>query len=532
MHLKYQPREEQKKILEFFKSAVAEGKKYILLDAPTGIGKSFAVLLMADAYQKDVDVEAKFDVITNSKILQTQYVTDFPEMASLWGRANYACAEFGNCEDGFEMCSIIGRPPCDGCPCTEAQNAYRNAEVSVTNFHLLCNYALHKPGAITDRNARILFVDEAHELEETFSDMISATICRETVTRFEFDQDVVERLVKRCDSLHDASDTMSEMISLAKDLLEALRRKYEEIKARATKLLSHKRKEAARKMTNIARACVSYEFFVESAEAKPTDWVLETEEVKSRDGRTTYNKYSAQPLWVGPLLEDMLWRHYDHVVFMSATILHRELFSFLNGLKVEETAYLALPSPFPKDNRKIVYKQLGRMSYKEKRDTWQLYAPFLSAMLSNHPGEKGMIHAGTYEVTSWLKRDVPSDRLIFHETKDRDLALERHCTSERPTVLVSPSMTHGIDLKDDLCRFQAILKMPYPNLSSNKVNRRLATMPLWYDWKTVCEIVQAYGRGVRNEEDWCVTYILDSNFGNIAAKRRDLFPKFFTEAFA
>jgi ATP-dependent DNA helicase DinG len=60
-----------------------------------------------------------------------------------------------------------------------------------------------------------------------------------------------------------------------------------------------------------------------------------------------------------------------------------------------------------------------------------------------------------------------------------------------------------------------IAKVPFPNLSNEKVKRRMQTNSKWYQWKTLCDIVQACGRSVRNMNDYATTYIFDANFDNV-----------------
>lgn len=54
----------------------------------------------------------------------------------------------------------------------------------------------------------------------------------------------------------------------------------------------------------------------------------------------------------------------------------------------------------------------------------------------------------------------------------------------------------------------------------------------WYAYKTVMTLMQAYGRGMRAEDDSCYTYILDSDI-NLLFKSplyKSLVPNFFKEA--
>ena len=88
-------------------------------------------------------------------------------------------------------------------------------------------------------------------------------------------------------------------------------------------------------------------------------------------------------------------------------------------------------------------------------------------------------------------------------------------------------MMNGIDLKDDLSRFQIILKIPFPHLGSSKIKKRLETNSDWYNWKTLIDVLQSYGRSIRNQEDWAETYILDSCFDQVLDKR---VPEYFKQA--
>ena len=53
---------------------------------------------------------------------------------------------------------------------------------------------------------------------------------------------------------------------------------------------------------------------------------------------------------------------------------------------------------------------------------------------------------------------------------DRDEVITKHIDSTEPTVLISPSLHLGLDLKDDLSRFQIIVKVPYGNLGDRWIH--------------------------------------------------------------
>ncbi|MGH9984653.1 MAG: helicase C-terminal domain-containing protein, partial [Nitrososphaeraceae archaeon] len=83
----------------------------------------------------------------------------------------------------------------------------------------------------------------------------------------------------------------------------------------------------------------------------------------------------------------------------------------------------------------------------------------------------------------------------------------KHINSNEPTVLVSPSLYMGIDLKDDLSRLQIVTKVPYPDLGEKWIKAKLNSfddkkeVEKWYAWQTLLRIVQVYGRSIRSRKD-------------------------------
>lgn len=59
---------------------------------------------------------------------------------------------------------------------------------------------------------------------------------------------------------------------------------------------------------------------------------------------------------------------------------------------------------------------------------------------------------------------IPNSRIMGHNSKNRESVLYHFESSRNPLVLVSPSMSEGVDLSYDQCRFQVIYKVPFPYL--------------------------------------------------------------------
>jgi Rad3-related DNA helicase len=113
---------------------------------------------------------------------------------------------------------------------------------------------------------------------------------------------------------------------------------------------------------------------------------------------------------------------------------------------------------------------------------------------------------------------------------DRSEILQKHSQTTKPTVLISPSLYLGVDLKDYLSRFQIIVKVPYPDLTDRKISAMKERDPNWYNWNTILRLVQAYGRSIRSKEDFANTYILDSSISYLIRNAREMLPKWFSDA--
>jgi Rad3-related DNA helicase len=90
-------------------------------------------------------------------------------------------------------------------------------------------------------------------------------------------------------------------------------------------------------------------------------------------------------------------------------------------------------------------------------------------------------------------------------------------------------MAEGLDLKDDLSRFQIICKVPYPYLD-HYTKSRITLDPAWYQWRTALTLVQATGRSVRSKTDYAVTYVLDADFERFIARNKSVLPRWWLDA--
>ncbi len=121
-------------------------------------------------------------------------------------------------------------------------------------------------------------------------------------------------------------------------------------------------------------------------------------------------------------------------------------------------------------------------------------------------------------------------RLIYQKdyiTKDE--MLKAHANSKN-SIIIAPAMHEGLDLKDDLSRFQIICKVPYPSFHENEqLKIRMQLSQDYYNWLTALKLVQSYGRSIRSVDDWADTFVLDQDFVRFKRNCFKLLPKWFLE---
>jgi Rad3-related DNA helicase len=161
-----------------------------------------------------------------------------------------------------------------------------------------------------------------------------------------------------------------------------------------------------------------------------------------------------------------------------------------------------------------------------------VFKNLIEQIVVNHKGTKGIIHTHNMNITNYMRENLKGKRYLVREDGiDNEQILQMHLQGENDTVLVSPSMTHGVDLKDDLARFQIIVKAPYLPLNSKRIKKLFDMDSQWYANKMLTTVIQASGRGVRSKDDFCVTYILDGNIVHSILDNASRLPKYFLKRF-
>ncbi|MGH7275988.1 MAG: helicase C-terminal domain-containing protein [Candidatus Rokuibacteriota bacterium] len=521
------PRPEQGRLLAALGDAIAEADddpaapRVLLVEAPPGIGKSHIAMTLArwsgDAY-----------LLTSQKLLQDQYEREFGgELEIVKGRDNYACDRYPDARvpTSRGMCRRPRGPLCQ-CPYVRAKMAALNGPIFCTNTAYFAT--LRHWHAEHLRRRRLLIVDEAHNLESQLVSVFTVGFPPEQMRAW------FGAALPRFPSADQYRPLMAEHLERLEGRREAIGRELEAFRppeiaadqflrmppARAEQELLGQRDE-------LESALARIRFFVDG---EAGEWVVRYPE----DAAATLELV---PLTVAAMARELLAESAELIVLSSAFLGHRAVLAECFGLEEEGLRVFTSASPFPLEQRRIVYRPVGALSRASLARLEPALFAEVAAILTAHPREKGLIHAPSYAAGERLVRELgaraPAEarRLIWVASAEAKIrALEQHRASPQPTVLVSPSLREGVDLPDDFLRFQIVTKMPFPDLGDPWTAARRERDPRWYALETAKALVQAYGRSCRHAGDYGVTYVLDAQFERFLQRYRVLLPPWFLDA--
>lgn len=518
-------RHNQLELITEILNAFESDKRYVILEAGTGTGKSAIAATLGQILQPSY-------ILTMTKQLQRQYTDEFG-YSQVKGRNNFTCMDSGGllaCDEG--TCQTIrSKEPFD-CPygikiekndqkevgkddvgnyynlpfkfnSTEKCPYWNQKAIAIQEPITLLNYdyaylELNYVGHFQKRNLMVL--DEAHNIENKLMHKLELNVYSKQLQK-----DVNETIPKGMMEYTDVKDWIA--------FLEAIHDSYNELNINDyTKLKADRIEHTKRKIKEITI----------NIKEDPGNWVVSTQE----------DMVSFKPLKVDKYAEKMLFQYADKILFMSATILDKNLFCKWLGIDPDEVYYIRSDSPFKKEYRPIHMKLVGPMSKRALWNTAPKSIPVIREILDKHKDQKGLIHTHSYKCQKYITEHILEQRILSHTQKNREEILSEFENSKNPYVLVSPSMSEGVDLPYEKCQFQIIYKIPYPYLGDRQINERKNIDPEWYGYKTIMTLLQAYGRGMRAENDSCDTYILDKNVQTLLYNKmyRKLVPKFFREA--
>jgi Rad3-related DNA helicase len=478
--------------LDFIIRSLSEADD-ILLEAPTGVGKSAIAIALA---RWAANTGASTYISTATIQLENQYISDFAclGLKQLHAKRHYDCPDWHQCDVG-------SRSDCEEenwCPYRAAKREFEAAAFSIANAAFLLTCARFR------RNwaARGLAIfDEGHLLHNTICDGYAFDIPAGEVEFFPAEGGEREWLTK-----HYAGWLSNRIGSLRMQFSVA--RQQGDFAA----------------ITRLARA-------LERTEAKQQNlhWILSDEEENWLfDQQDTC--LSVKPVWAAPLAPPLLARIGRKRIYLSATLPgFRDQCRYL-GIDPAKTRSLALPSPFPVRNRLVHICPVVEWSFPRRGSEIAAVCTALEKILALHPNDRGLVHVSSYPQAQEVVTRSGNRRLIMHRNSHEKESRLEEMFARPGAVLVSPSSHEGLDLYGERSRFQVVAKLPFVGLGDKRVKRRMETDGNWYTLNTAHRFIQACGRSVRSDTDYATTYVLDAAFDWFYRRAAKFFPGYVSDA--
>jgi ATP-dependent DNA helicase DinG len=197
------------------------------------------------------------------------------------------------------------------------------------------------------------------------------------------------------------------------------------------------------------------ELTIENITLNSDNWIVSEIELEGRD----VVKVELKPLDVSPYCKSIFTKCNKNLM-MSATILDSDTFCKGIGLEPDDVKVIRVGSDFPLRNRPIYPLNVAYLNYAElhKDAVKRIIAEAIDRIMTQHKDHKGIIHTTSYEQLNSIKENISKEnkrRMLETDPEtQRDEIIAEHINATKPTVLISPSLQLGLDLKDDLSRFQ------------------------------------------------------------------------------
>lgn len=526
-------RENQKEVIvDAVVSLYYDDYDVVLVDAPTGFGKSITLYTIMDVIEELQGSSAYYT--TPLKILQDQLTNDDfvgDDVVEIKGRNNYDCilpdADPGTTVDEAK-CQRDSDFDCDlkgECPYYEQKERAKQHSKTVMNTSYMMAESMVPETAENKFGHRYLGVlDECQSLEDWAENFISLTVSERNVPDRVWNSITLpdERKVNELD----------EIVSWLRE--DVVQKVYEMIQYLDSKAVlgksEHSEKEKLEKFAN------SIDRFLDDVENHNWKYDFQPDIRKNAKNRT---KIVMKPVRYGRFLDSLVWDRFDKVILSSATIPTGDWLDWI-GLSDAKSKRISVGSEFPIENRPIITEHtVGKMTKSERDKNKGDMFEKIKQIADHHEGEKGIVHCRGYNYAKMFRRYAYNNghrrwfenNVVMQDRSDREQSLEDWKEGDTQ-VFFSVNMAEGIDLEGDLCRWQVLAKVLYPFMGDERVSHIVKNEGNWdwYNRQAAIQMEQAYGRAVRSKSDSAIFYVLDSSAKKLIRMNAELFHTWFLEA--
>lgn len=499
--------------------------RFILLDAPTGAGKSIIYISAAQL------LHARTLILTSNKGLQSQLLTDFSPLGlvDIRGHANYPCGVHSTKPGPRNLVKIktttakptttnvyggwsdYCRVPYNQCEYVKAVELANQSRLVITNYaYWLTLQRVSEECSEGSSTAAIssvlgdfdlLICDEAHTAADWLSDF----------TAFKLDRSDVRRLLSM-DLPTVESKLDGEVVSVSSQWLKWVE----------TALISCRRHYKSSSPNTAHRLeleglGVNLASMLSTSRSHDIQWVIER----------TSTGIKLTPVWASYYAEQYLFRGIPKVILASATLARNSIIKYL-GIPHHDHDYIEVPSTFPVSRRPFIYLPTTRVDKNMLDGQKKLLVNRMDRIIEGRLDVKGIVQPRSYaRAEEVANMSTWRDFIITHKPGETAAAVDLFKSSSAPCILISPAIEEGYDFPDDECRYQIILKVPFIDTRDPITKARCKSDRAYANYLAGQALVQQVGRGMRSATDWCETFILDEHWAWFFKATE--FPKWFKD---
>ncbi len=474
-------RDQQLKAVDMVMTAFESGRRWVLLDAPTGVGKSLVGELVRRQFHAQ-GYGGRSIYTAHTLTLQDQLSAAFPYARMVKGRDNYPT---GLVPEAFHL-KEPWRVTCDDCeghPCRYCESPqccpYQAARDEAGRSDLaICSYAyllrvLHGAGrGFCGRD--LLILDECDTLES----IVMSTV--EVYISTKIQEELALPPVTPVTVCKSSQREWLRWAKLARTRLGIhLERRHD------GPVTGHPHwpadpKLRRRKERQLNRLATNLDHLIHDLDGRESGgWVYAS---PPNPQPTRRAPVIFKPVRVDHLMDQWLWQHGKRFLLMSASVISGDEMCDSLGIPSHQAATISLPSTFPIANRPIIAAPIADMSKNHYAEGVGKMAKAVRVIMDMYAGQRILIHTVSYKLASDLQGYLHSPRVLtYNDSHARGLALQ-HYLKRPDAVVLAPSFDRGLDLPEDNCRCVVVCKIPYPYLGDRQVSARLHSKggQLWY----------------------------------------------------
>lgn len=505
--------------------AILNGKKHVVISAPTGTGKSLIATTIHKTLKR-IKGKWRSTIITSTKGLQDQYTVEDSTMVDLRGKQNYMCPiqsgpyGSGNCRQKIAagkcqkatMCPYIKKRTYW---CEVAELRITNSSFQVSAPEELCMKDTNK--------ADLIVIDECHEIDDLIIEHTSISMNIEDLSpcrKYGGDK-LIESAFNfinyfRSFKVGETFDSSNDLI----ELIDRVRENVDTLSSMLEDLYSDSSRKDLEHIGDILESLMEYNdastLFESGSMKSGSKWIVH---------EMAPGKIVIKPVYAWQVANHSIFRKSDFFIHTSATICGFDQYLANLGIDKNETCIIEVANSIPVENRKVLVIPTQKVSSNFDIDK---LARDVDKLIGVNKGLNGIVHTVSFKLANDIKeRSKYQSKMLV--SGDRKEILDFLSYGDGRIVL-SPSIEKGYDFRGDLSRFQIIAKVPYLFLGDPLIALNSRCRGDWYARKTILRLVQACGRSVRGVDDWASTYIIDSNFLRLLTDNYEIFPEWFVES--